>query len=135
MENENLESYSLENFIENESFINYCLRKNRHDFDFWQNWIINHPEKEKQVEKAAYYVLHFLADATEYEYQKELDKAETRDGTDVNSSGYHSELDFLYRNNYPKQKNGKSRTNLLWGLSTLAFLLFTGVILTVRSCR
>lgn len=37
--------YSPEDFLSDESFLNYCFNKNQADVSFWESWIRNHPEK------------------------------------------------------------------------------------------
>src|SRR5690242_7788444 len=37
--------YSPEDFLSDESFLNYCFNKNQADVSFWENWIRNNPGK------------------------------------------------------------------------------------------
>jgi len=44
--------YSVENFLMNDSFRSYCLRKDEEDVRFWTEWIANNPEKRETVQQA-----------------------------------------------------------------------------------
>lgn len=48
-----MEFNSTEDFLENQSFINYCLKVNKQDVDFWTDYAAKHPDK-----------LHFIEEAT-----------------------------------------------------------------------
>ncbi|ETZ24633.1 hypothetical protein [Pedobacter sp. V48] len=45
-------SYTTEDFLADESFLNYCLDNDTADRIFWEHWIIQHPNKKVEVEKA-----------------------------------------------------------------------------------
>lgn len=45
-------NYLPEDFLTNESFLNYCLRKNADDIYFWEQWLKENPEKKDRVEEA-----------------------------------------------------------------------------------
>lgn len=44
--------YTIEDFLTNESFLSYCLDIDGKDRIFWENWIIEHPDRKDEVEKA-----------------------------------------------------------------------------------
>lgn len=48
----NLAQYTVEDFLTDDSFVNYCLRNNAPDIVFWERWIIEHPERKKVVNEA-----------------------------------------------------------------------------------
>ena len=56
---------TVEDLLQNESFINYCLQKNEEDIHYWESFIAAHPDKRLLVEEALYeYQLLFTALAT-----------------------------------------------------------------------
>jgi ferric-dicitrate binding protein FerR (iron transport regulator) len=53
---------TVEDLLKDESFINYCLRKNEQDVQFWETFIAEHPGKKDLVEEAVQeYRLFFTA--------------------------------------------------------------------------
>lgn len=50
--------YSPEDFLANESFVNYLLEKDQSDILFWQKWIKENPECKKAVDDAS--LLYFV---------------------------------------------------------------------------
>lgn len=47
------EIHSLEDLVDNPSFINWVYQSNTHDMEFWDNWLVQYPTKRKLVEDAA----------------------------------------------------------------------------------
>jgi transmembrane sensor len=45
-------NYSLEDLASERSFINYCLNSNDKDVNFWNEWILDNPERNKDVNLA-----------------------------------------------------------------------------------
>lgn len=45
-------SFLPEDFICDESFQHFCMGTVKADIIFWQNWILNHPQKKVEIEKA-----------------------------------------------------------------------------------
>ena len=43
---------TIDDLLKDESFINYCLRKNQQDVQYWESFIIEHPGKKDLVEEA-----------------------------------------------------------------------------------
>ena len=52
MDKKSLEEYRVEDFITDESFINYHFHRNENDRIFWEDWIKTHPSKTKLVDDA-----------------------------------------------------------------------------------
>lgn len=50
--------YNPEDFLANESFVNYLLTKDQSDTRFWQNWIKENPACKKTVDEAS--LLYFV---------------------------------------------------------------------------
>jgi len=46
------EHYEVEDFITDESFINYFFRLNEDDVLFWEKWLLAHPERQPSVDAA-----------------------------------------------------------------------------------
>ncbi|OQP62797.1 hypothetical protein A3860_26150 [Niastella vici] len=43
---------TVEDLLKDESFINYCLRKNEQDVHFWEQYVVEHPDRKGLVEEA-----------------------------------------------------------------------------------
>ena len=43
---------TVDDLLKDESFINYCLRKNEQDVQYWETFIAEHPDKKDLVEEA-----------------------------------------------------------------------------------
>ena len=72
MEKKNFETYLLEDFLTDESFINYCNNSSKDDKQFWEEWFVTHPEKTN-LGKEARGIFHALSlTLSENEYQQEL---------------------------------------------------------------
>lgn len=68
---------AVEDFLKDESFINYCLKRNEQDVRYWEAFIAAHPGKKELVEEAAHeYRLLFttLANADMEEQLENLKK-------------------------------------------------------------
>ena len=44
--------YNLEYFLNNDSFISYVRNNDPSEVEFWENWLLEHPEKAKVLEEA-----------------------------------------------------------------------------------
>ena len=66
-----LENYEVEDFVTNESFINYYFQSDEFDTAFWRKWIDQHPEK-KGIVSEAILVIEFLSlSLSDKEYKQE----------------------------------------------------------------
>src|SRR5690349_4850952 len=43
---------TVEDLLKEESFINYCLRKNEQDVHYWEQYVAEHPDRKALVEEA-----------------------------------------------------------------------------------
>ena len=68
------ENYNLEDFIADESFINYLFRADECDRIFWEEWIIDNPAKRSIVKEAAEIIRSLSLTLSEKEYQEEFEK-------------------------------------------------------------
>jgi transmembrane sensor len=45
---------TVEDFLKDESFINYCLKRNEQDVQYWETFIAQNPDKKALIEEAVY---------------------------------------------------------------------------------
>jgi len=64
-------NYSIEDFASEKSFINYCLNSNEEDVSFWNEWMINNPDRTKDINLAKNIVLKYSLGLTEPELSTE----------------------------------------------------------------
>ena len=74
MENKNLATYLVEDFLTDESFINYCNNSSKDDKQFWEEWFVLHPEKIDLGNEARELVHALSITLSESEYQQELER-------------------------------------------------------------
>lgn len=74
MENKNLATYLLEDFLTDESFVNYCNNSSKDDKQFWEKWFVTHPEKIDLGNEAREMVHALSITLSESEYQQELER-------------------------------------------------------------
>ena len=74
MDKISLQNYQVEDFISDESFINYHFQSNPHDQLFWEEWLINHPGKQALANEAKKMLETLSLTISEKEYQEELKK-------------------------------------------------------------
>jgi len=64
-------SYSVEDFVTDESYLRYYFRENEADIQFWTEWLGLHPEKLDVAISANNYIDAFSVRISETEFQKE----------------------------------------------------------------
>ncbi|MEO6220384.1 MAG: FecR family protein [Ginsengibacter sp.] len=69
-----LENYQVEDFISDESFINYHFQSNQDDYLFWNAWIQKNLFKQALVKEAKEMIDGLSFNLTEKEYGQELQK-------------------------------------------------------------
>ena len=74
MDKISLQNYQVEDFISDESFINYHFQSNKDDRLFWEEWLINHPGKQLLVKEAKEMLETLSLTISEKEYREELKK-------------------------------------------------------------
>ena len=52
-------TYTPVDFAQEQSFINWVLRENKRDVNFWEVWVKNHPERSEEIDQARQIVLSF----------------------------------------------------------------------------
>jgi transmembrane sensor len=78
MDKKSFRNYEIEDFLTDESFVNYCFRKNTDDELFWEEWLLKHPEKETLMEHAKEMLQMFSLLLPAYEYQEELERIKSK---------------------------------------------------------
>jgi hypothetical protein len=68
------ENYEVEDFISDESFINYHLKSNQDDCMFWENWLINNPGKQALAEAAKEIIEALSITISEKDFRQEFEK-------------------------------------------------------------
>ena len=68
------EEYQIEDFVSDESFINYHFRLNEDDVIFWEKWLLAHPDHRVLVKEAKDMLGSLSLTLSDDEYQDELTK-------------------------------------------------------------
>lgn len=68
------ENYQVEDYISDESFINYHFKTDSADRMNWEEWIGKHPDKNSLIEEATEIIATFSLTLSEKEYQEEFNK-------------------------------------------------------------
>jgi transmembrane sensor len=68
------ENYQVEDFIADESFVNYHFRSNKNDRLYWEDWLENHPSKKKIAREAQRMLDALSLNISEKEFNDELAK-------------------------------------------------------------
>jgi transmembrane sensor len=66
------EDYEIEDFVTDESFINYFFQLNADDKLFWEDWLVNHPLTTETVQSAKAVLRDLSLTISEQEFQVEL---------------------------------------------------------------
>jgi len=53
-----MENYTLDDFLADESFQNYALKRNQKDFDFWEAWLKKNTDSKNIAEQASELIRH-----------------------------------------------------------------------------
>lgn len=70
----NLQLFTAEDFMLNDSFVRYCLQSNDEDVAFWNDWIARNPHKKAETDQAKEWVLRLGMGLTPDEKQEEFRK-------------------------------------------------------------
>lgn len=117
------ESYTIDDFIMDESFVNYHLRSNKADELFWKDWIASHPEKKELVKKAQELIDTLSITLSEEEYQEELSKITAA----INKTDGRQVFSLVSRNE--RKQLGERRPAILYLVPVFTILLFAGYFL------
>ena len=104
-------SYTVEDFVTDESYLRYYFRENEADIKFWTEWIGLHPEKLDVVISANNYIDALSVRLPESEFQKE----QQRFAQTLNNLS-------LIDNPTPDQPSRKSKKRLIAITTVLAIL-------------
>jgi len=72
MDTKNPENYQVEDFVMDESFVNYHFCLNTTDQLFWKSWVLKHPDKADKVEEAKTMLNMLSLRLQRTEYKEEL---------------------------------------------------------------
>jgi ferric-dicitrate binding protein FerR (iron transport regulator) len=113
------EHYEVENFLMDDSFLNYCLERNEKDVRFWQQWIKAHPEKGALVQQAK--ELYFVLNGNITSQQLQKDEQQFRAIAEKHMAATRHEEPVLL--NPPPTRSSRIRSILLYtGLAAAAIL-------------
>lgn len=73
----NLQLFTAEDFMLNDSFVRYCLQSNEEDVAFWNDWIARNPHKLEATTQAKEWVLRLGMGLTPDQKQEEFRKLRT----------------------------------------------------------
>ena len=121
------EHYTIDDFIMDESFINYHFRSNGADEQYWKDWISLHPEKKDLVKKAQELIETLSITLSEDEYKEELSKITAA----INKTDGQQVFSLLSWNK--RQQLAKRRRTILYMVPIFLILLFSGYFLMNRS--
>ncbi len=74
MEKKSFENYRVEDFIADDSFINYHFRLNEKDRVFWEQWLMKNPSKRLMAREAGEMIQSLSLTLNEKEYRNEFNK-------------------------------------------------------------
>ncbi len=74
MDKKSFQNYRVEDFVTDESFINYHFRTNEKDKIFWEEWLIKNQSKRLMTQEASEIIQSLSLTLSEKEYQDELNK-------------------------------------------------------------
>ncbi len=74
MDKKPFQNYRVEDFVTDESFINYHFRINENDRIFWEEWLIKNPSKRFMAQEASEIIQSLSLTLSEKEYQEEFNK-------------------------------------------------------------
>lgn len=74
MDKKPVDQYQVEDFVSDESFLNYHLKLNRTAEAFWEAWLSDNPEKEFLVKEAKEIINELSLSLPEEEYNEEFQK-------------------------------------------------------------
>lgn len=71
-----MEYYVPEDFVSDESFVNYCFQTDPQDVSFWEQWLADHPARKEIAEKAREWVFYTSIKSSPEEKQQQWEKLE-----------------------------------------------------------
>ena len=71
-----IENYDVEDFVTDESFLNYFFDTNEKDAHFWKNWIENNPGKSRLVDEAIRFIQSMAFSLDKESFDREYRKME-----------------------------------------------------------
>lgn len=132
-------SYSVEDFVTDESYLRYYFRENEADVTFWTEWIGLHPEKLDVIISANNYIDAFSVRLPEAEFQKEqqrfaqtLNHLSLNDGFSQDNTGQNQPDISLDETGY---KIRRFRRRIVWAASLIAIATGSIAYLALHKAR
>ena len=126
MDTKNCVNYTVEDFIADESFVNYHLQLNKADEIFWKEWIAMHPEKTAIVKQAKDTIQSLSITISESEYREELEKITNS----INAAEARDGISLLHINR--KRRSGVNKRRSIIFLVPVLLLIITSTIFLLR---
>ncbi len=104
MINKSRVDYEVEDFLCDESFINYHLQQDSVDKLSWQQWLATHPEKIAIVNQAKELIQTLSISLPEDEYQHELEKVTAAINAPLSNGGLQVHNPYEHSKSYRKRK-------------------------------
>jgi ferric-dicitrate binding protein FerR (iron transport regulator) len=80
-------NYKVEDFVADETFLNYHFNSNKNDHLFWEDWLLHHPEKEELANEAIKIIETLSLSVSEEEFRNEFIKLKKAINDPSNSDG------------------------------------------------
>lgn len=126
-----LENYQLEDFVTDESFINYHFHHNKEDKLFWEKWLTTHPQNRKLAEAAREMLQNLSLTLSNQEYKAELErmKKAINEKTPINR-GYEPDIvRLLDWKKAPHSVKGRSKGTVKYFLAAMLVFALGGFFL------
>lgn len=125
------EEYQVEDFLVDESFVHYHFRTNSDHHAFWEQWIIQHPEKETIVKEAVEMLQMLSLRPPGHDYEFELGRIKTAIAPE-HSTGDPKVVEMLPSTSYKGVRNYNKWRWALFIAAASVILLLSGYLLINR---
>lgn len=124
--------YQTEDFVTDESFINYFFRLNREDELFWEKWLASHPEISQSAEAAKEMLRSLSLTVSDEEAEEELARLKKAINYDIQISEKKRPgiIRFLTWSKAPGVNKLKTKKLVKYGLPLLLVFIAAGYFLT-----
>jgi len=125
--------FSIEDFVANESFLNYHLRTNKEDEIFWEKWLLNNPGKVAFAEeaRATLDLLFLRLPADEYKLELERIRNKLREAPAQHKNT--SLVRFLNWNRAAGSRRAKGKKRIVYLVAAVLLLGAGGFLFMQRS--
>ncbi len=112
--------YKVEDFVSDESFINYHLRLNESDVRFWNNWVSQNPSQKLMIIQAKEIINSFSMSISVREYSSQLEKIKL---------AINKEPESIVKDVTPSSNLRRIRRNLMIAASAMSVILISGLFI------